>query len=155
PNFTGPATRMGLLLVQAARRIREEKGRFTQENLDRHYVQPLQKTHHWQDVEFLRRWPGYVKKTTVFFDSQIDLALGSAYVWTRPNRWFLSRWLNWARLAWDVAGPTQLPALRQDAWHLRRALRLDEVVGQPGIWRMLLDGSVNALRDIFGSPRRD
>src|SRR5262249_33281858 len=45
PNFTGPATRMGLLLVQAARRIRDEKGEFTRQNLDRHYLQPLQRTH--------------------------------------------------------------------------------------------------------------
>ena len=37
--------------------------------------------------------------------------------------------------------------------HLVRALRLREVLGRPGLGRLLLDGTVNALRDLFGSPR--
>src|SRR5205085_1252606 len=49
PNFTGPATAMGLLLVRAARRIREEGGRFTRDALRRHYLEPLRRTHYWQD----------------------------------------------------------------------------------------------------------
>src|SRR5262249_48181298 len=56
PNFTGPATAMGLLITRAARRIRAEGSRFTHDNLRRHYLEPLQQTHYWQDVEFLRRW---------------------------------------------------------------------------------------------------
>jgi len=67
PNFTGPATAMGLLLAQAARRIRDQGGDFSRENLTEHYLQPLQRTHYWQDVEFLRRWPGYVKRSEAFF----------------------------------------------------------------------------------------
>ena len=74
PNFTGPATSMGLLLAQAAERIRAEGGRFTRDNLQRHYLAPLQRTQYWQDVAFLRRWPGYVKRTQVFFDQNLDLA---------------------------------------------------------------------------------
>src|SRR5207244_2793476 len=63
PNFTGPATLMGLLLARAVRRIRGQGGRFTRDNLRRHYLEPLQRTHYWKDVEFLRHWPGYVKRT--------------------------------------------------------------------------------------------
>src|SRR5438876_731733 len=66
PNFTGPASAMGLLLAQAAARIRAEGGGFTQDALRRHYLEPLQQTHYWRDVDFLRRWPGYVKRTQVF-----------------------------------------------------------------------------------------
>jgi len=58
PNFTGPATAMGLLIAQAAGRIRAGGGDFTTENLRRHYLQPLQNSRYWQDVEFLRKWPG-------------------------------------------------------------------------------------------------
>src|SRR5205807_5864014 len=104
PNFTGPATAMGLLLAQAAGRIREAKQTFTRENLRRHYLEPLQQTHYWKDVEFLRRWPGYVKKTKVFFGRNLDLALGSAYVWTRPRRWFLGKWNSWLRMVRHLAG---------------------------------------------------
>src|SRR5262249_42361319 len=153
PNFTGPATRMGLLLVEAVRRIRASKGGFTQANLEQHYLQPLQQTHYWQDVEFLRRWPGYVKRTTAFFGSHLDLTLGTAYLWTRPKRWFPTKWINWLRLVWHVAGPAQWEALRGDLRHLIRALRMAEIVGRPGIWQLMLDGTLNALRDMVGSPR--
>src|SRR5262249_25339454 len=104
PTSTGPATAMGLLLAQAAVRIRTEGGRFTRDALRRHYLEPLQRTSYWRDVEFLRRWPGYVKKTQVFFGPNLDLALGTAYVWTRPDRGFLRRWTSWVRLLRDVAG---------------------------------------------------
>jgi electron transfer flavoprotein-quinone oxidoreductase len=153
PNFTGPATRMGLLLVEAVRRIRASKGGFTQANLEQHYLKPLQQTHYWQDVEFLRRWPGYVKRTTAFFGSHLDLSLGTAYLWSRPKRWLPTKWINWLRLIWHVTGPAHWEELRGDLRHLARALRLDEVVGRPGIWQLMLDGTLNALRDMVGSPR--
>ncbi|MBY0526414.1 MAG: FAD-binding protein [Gemmataceae bacterium] len=155
PNFTGPATGMGLLLVQAAKKIRAERGAFTQDALRQHYLEPLQKTHYWKDVEFLRRWPAYVKRTQVFFGRNIDLSLGTAYVWSRPGQWFLSKWFNWLRVAWHIAGPTHWNELRSDQRHLVRALQLGEVIGRPGLGRLLLDGAVNALRDLFGSPRPD
>jgi electron transfer flavoprotein-quinone oxidoreductase len=155
PNFTGPATMMGLLLVKAARRIREDKAPFSRDMLQKHYLGPMQRTHYWKDVEFLRRWPGYVKRTSVFFGRNLDLALGSAYVWSRPRHWFFTRWFNWVRLLRQVAGPTNWNDIRTDQRHLSRALRLDEVVGRPGLGRLLLDGSVNALRDLFRRPRAD
>jgi alkylation response protein AidB-like acyl-CoA dehydrogenase/flavin-dependent dehydrogenase/electron transfer flavoprotein alpha/beta subunit/ferredoxin-like protein FixX len=153
PNFTGPATAMGLLIVEAARRIREQGGHFTREELRRHYLEPLRQTHYWQDVEFLRRWPGYVKRTHVFFDRNLDLILGSAYVWTRPDRWLVTKWMNWVRLALHVGGPRHWNELRHDARHFVRALRLGEVVDRPALGRFLLDGAVNALRDLFRRPR--
>jgi electron transfer flavoprotein-quinone oxidoreductase len=155
PNFTGPATAMGLLLVQAARRIRGERTGFTREALRRHYFEPLRKTHYWKDVEFLRRWPGYVKRTRVFFDTNIDLALGTAYVWTRPNRWFITKWTNWLRFVGQMVKPANWQDMGQDVRHLSRALRLREVAQRPDLGKFLLDGTVNALRDIFGRPRAD
>src|SRR5262249_51306628 len=153
PNFTGPATGMGLLIAQAARRIRAEGTGFTHEALRRHYLEPLQQTHYWQDVEFLRRWPGYVKRTRVFFDMQIDLALRTAYVWTRPDRWFVSKWMNWLRMVGHVAGPARLTEIRHDFRHLARALRMREVAYRPSMSRLLIDGTVNSLRDLFRRPR--
>jgi electron transfer flavoprotein-quinone oxidoreductase len=153
PNFTGPATAMGLLLVQAARRIRSEGGGFSREQLHRHYLQPLQCTHYWQDVEFLRRWPGYVKRTRVFFDRNLDLALGTAYIWTRPDRWLPTKWMNWLRLMLQLGGPQHWNELRQDLRHLIRALRLGEVTDRPALGRFLLDGTINALRDVCRRPR--
>jgi alkylation response protein AidB-like acyl-CoA dehydrogenase/flavin-dependent dehydrogenase/electron transfer flavoprotein alpha/beta subunit/ferredoxin-like protein FixX len=153
PNFTGPATAMGLLLVQAARSIRSEGGGFSRDALRRHYLEPLQRTHYWQDVDFLRHWPAYVKRTSVFFGSNIDLALGSAYVWTRPNRWFLTKWINWLSLVGQVAGPNAMRDMGHDLRHLGRALRVREIAHRPALGQLLLDGTVNALRDLFGRPR--
>jgi alkylation response protein AidB-like acyl-CoA dehydrogenase/flavin-dependent dehydrogenase/ferredoxin-like protein FixX len=153
PNFTGPATAMGLLITQAACRIRDERGRFDRDNLRRHYLEPLQQTHYWNDVEFLRRWPGYVKRTTAFFDRNLDLVLGTAYVWTRPNRWFVTKWVNWIRLLLQVSGPSRWAEMRADFRHLIRALRLKEVISRPTLGRLFLDGTINALRDLAGSPR--
>jgi electron transfer flavoprotein-quinone oxidoreductase len=153
PNFTGPATRMGLLITHAAGRIRDEKTRFTRDALRRHYLEPLQRTHYWQDVEFLRRWPGYVKRTKVFFGENIDLALGTAYIWTRPDRWLVTKWINWLRLVREAGGPTRWAEMRQDSRYLARALRVREIADRPSIGRLLLDGTVNALRDLFRRPR--
>src|SRR5262249_38605173 len=142
PNFTGPATAMGLLLVQAARKVRDEGGDFTKDSLRRHYLEPLQRTHYWQDVEFLRHWPGYVKKTQVFFDRNLDIALGTAHVWTQPGKGFLSRWFHWLRLLRTVAGPQEWQRLRGDLRHLGKALRLREVLTRPAAGRLLLDGTL-------------
>jgi electron transfer flavoprotein-quinone oxidoreductase len=153
PNFTGPATAMGLLLTQAAVAIRAGGGRFTRDLLRRHYLEPLQQTHYWQDVEFLRRWPGYVKKTHAFFGRHLDLALGTAYVWTRPKRWVFTRWTSWLRMIGHLSGPTHWPEIQDDLRHLSRALRLRTVVRPPALGRLLLDGTLNALRDLFRRPR--
>ncbi len=153
PNFTGPATAMGLLLARAAVRIRAEGGGFTRAALQRHYLEPLQQTHYWRDVDFLRRWPGYVKKTHVFFGRNLDLALGSAYLWTRSDRWLPARWGAWLRLVRGLAGPANWPELRDDAHHLARALHLEEVAVVPSLGRLLLDGTLNAVRDLLRQPR--
>ena len=99
---------MGRLLVHAASHIRKEKTGFTLDALRRHYLEPLQKTHYWKDVEFLRRWPGYVKRTKTLFGPDLDLVLGSAYVWTRPDSWVVGKWVQWLRLVLQVAGPARL-----------------------------------------------
>jgi electron transfer flavoprotein-quinone oxidoreductase len=153
PNFTGPATAMGLLLVRAARRIRDEGGGFSRAALEHHYLGPLRRTHYWQDVEFLRNWPGYVKKTQAFFDRHLDLVLGSAYVWTRSNRWLLKRWLSWLRMVTQIASPIHWPQMQTDAGHLSRALHLRYVLPRPTLGQLLLDGSLNAFRDLLGHPR--
>jgi electron transfer flavoprotein-quinone oxidoreductase len=155
PNFTGPATAMGLLLAQAACAIRAAGGEYTRDNLRRYYLEPLQRTHYWKDVEFLRRWPGYVKRTRHFFGRNLDAVLGSAYVWTRSDRWTPSRWTSWLRMLLRVVGPGHWPALQADARHLVRALRLQTILPRPTLGRLLLDGTVNAFRDALHRPRRD
>ena len=153
PNFTGPATKMGLLIALAASRIRAEGGDFTRDNLRRYYLEPLQSTHYWQDVEFLRRWPGYVAKTKVFFGRNVDLSLQSAYLWTRSNQGVFKRWYNWLSLMLRNSSRATRTELSEDSRELGQALRFQEVFPRLTLWRLLLDGSVNTLRDVFRRPR--
>src|SRR5207253_1701324 len=66
---------------------------------------------------------------------------------------FLSKWAGWLRLAWHVAGPGHWDELHHDLRHLLRALRVREVTDRPSLGQLLLDGTVNALRDLFRRPR--
>ncbi len=151
-NYTGPATATGLLLVQAARRIRKEGGRYTSEDLERNYLQPLRKTRFWKDAEFLRHWPDYTRRTHTLFGRGTDLILGTAEIWTGP-RWLPAKWFAWIRLLCWLGGPAAWPELRVEWRRLRRALHLADVAGQPALGRALLDGSLNALRDLTRRPR--
>lgn len=153
PNFIGPATGMGLLLARAAVRIRSDGSRFTRETLRQHYLEPLHRTHYWQNVAFLRRWPGYIKRTRVLFHRTLDLALGSAYVWTRPRRWFPARLLHWVRLLLHEGIPGRWAEMQADLARLGWALRLREVVGRPPLGKVLLEGALNAFRDFLRLPR--
>jgi electron transfer flavoprotein-quinone oxidoreductase len=152
-NYTGPATATGLLLTQAAVRIRAEGGSFSREELRRHYLEPLQASSYWQDVEFLRRWPGHVRKTRVFFDGGMDLVLGSAYVWTRPRRWLPARLIHWLRLLMHLGGPSRWAEFRDDLLQIGWALHLRKIAARPGPGRLLLDGALNGLRDLLRRPR--
>jgi electron transfer flavoprotein-quinone oxidoreductase len=153
PNFIGPATATGLLLARAAMCIRAEGGDFTRATLARHYLEPLRQTCYWKDAEFLRRWPGYVKRTRVLFAGTLDLALGSARVWTRPGGWSLGRLYAWLRLLRYLAGPGRWGELQGDLRRLGWALRFRALLGRPALGRLLLDGSLNAFRDLLRRPR--
>jgi flavin-dependent dehydrogenase len=153
PNGTGPATASGLLLAQAAARIRADGGPFSREALTRHYLEPLMRTHYWEDLEYLRRWPGYVRKSRTLFGRDLDLLLGTAHVWTRPRRWLPGKVLRWLRLVVRAGGWGAWGAIKEDLDHLGWALKMHRVAGRPALGRLLLDGSLNALRDLGRRPR--
>jgi electron transfer flavoprotein-quinone oxidoreductase len=154
-NFTGPATASGLLLAQAAARIRAEGGDFSRQALERHYAEPLTQTHYWQDLEYLRRWPGFVRKTTALFGRDLDLALGTARVWTRPRQWLPGKAVRWLRLLGQSGGWALWRELKDDLEAPGQALQWRRVAGRPALGRLLLDGALNALRDLGGRPRPD
>ncbi|HEY7425681.1 MAG TPA: FAD-dependent oxidoreductase [Gemmataceae bacterium] len=151
-NTMGPATFTGLLIARAAAQIRAEGGGFDRESLSRHYMEPLRQTRYWRDMEFLQRWPGYVKRSRVLFDQELDLLLDSAAVWARPRRWLPRKLLAWFRLLGRVRW-AQWGELRDDLFHASRALRFRDVTPRPALARVLLDGALNAFRDLARKPR--
>lgn len=148
PNYTGPATRMGLQLVRAVKAIRQEKGDFTSEALERHYLAPLRQTRYWRDVEFLRDWPGYVEKTQVFFDRQVDLILGSAFLWTQDTKQQAERWDEWFQFLMTQVGP-DWTLLQSDQQHLATAMSVKRAFEPPPLPILLHDAWLTTLRGWF------
>jgi electron transfer flavoprotein-quinone oxidoreductase len=150
PNFTGPATGMGLLLARAAVAIRREGGSFTHDELQRHYLKPLAASHWYDDVRHLRKWPAYVERTRFFFTHSIDALQGSLYAWTRPETSLYTKWREWVRLIRRTLPTGELFA---DSRQMVQAIGLNEAAGYRPIWRILLDSLINSMRDLFGRAR--
>ncbi len=151
-NLTGPATRTGVLLSRAAIRIRAEGRSFDRDALERHYLGPLQQTRSWRDLEFAQRWPSYLERAHVLFGPGLALVLNSASIWTRARRWLPSKLLGWLRLLASLSWG-QWDQLCNEALQLGRTLRLRDVAPRPALARLLLDGALNAFRDLARRPR--
>ena len=119
PNFTGPATAMGLHFARAVQAIASEHGGpgartnpadspYTEAALRQSYLAAVEGSHYCRNVEYLRDWPAYIERTQFFFDRQIDIVNSAAVAISRPGRGALGRW-------WDL---TRV---------LRRALPTDKV----------------------------
>ncbi len=111
PNFTGPATAMGLLFADAVQKIAADNGGpggsgagglgdspFSAAALEQTYVKPLQRTHYYRNVERLADWPGYIERTRFFFDQQVDLANSVAFIVSRPGISAPRRWWEAVRI---------------------------------------------------------
>jgi|GEM_PF-4285810 len=151
-NLTGPAIRTGVLFSRAATRIRAEGRNFDRDALAHHYLRPLQQTRFWRDMEFVQRWPGYLERAQVLFGHGLDLLLDSASVWTRTRRWLPWKLFAWLRILACVSW-RQWDELRDELLQLGRALRLREVTPRPALARLLLDGALNAFRDLARQAR--
>lgn len=152
PNYTGPATAMGLQLVRAVKAIRATKSEFSRSALDRHYLKPLQQTRYWKDVDFLRDWPDYVERTTVFFDRQADLILATARRWSGPEKNWRRTFQDWASFLVTESSGDKGATLRADLALFRKGLPAAEVVVRPSLFGTLFYGWVNAMREWVGKP---
>jgi hypothetical protein len=150
-DFIGPATWTGLLVVQAAGRIRAEGGGFTREQLARHYLEPLRQSTCWQDAAFWQRWPGYLRRSRALFTRSLDLTLGAAEVWMSPSAPAV-KVLRWCRLLAEP-GASGWMDLRSDTLALGWALRLRDVLTRPSVGWVLFNGLLNSLRDLMRHPR--
>jgi len=142
PNFTGPATSMGLLFARAIHSIAAENGGpgngaakggvgaspFTAAALERAYLKPVRQTHYYRNVEHLADWPGYIERTQYFFDRQVDAINGAAYILSRPDMSSARRYWEVLRLKRRVIGTKRMGALVRDMREQTRALDLGKAV---------------------------
>ena len=138
PNFTGPATAMGLLFARAVSAIAAERGGpgngaagggigdspFTAKALEAAYVKPVKATHYYRNVERLADWPDYIERTKFFFDRQLDVVNGAAYILSRPDIGAPKRWWETLRLKRRVIGLKRLGSVIRDGRANSRALGL-------------------------------
>ncbi len=118
PNFTGPATSMGLLFARAVAGIAADNGGpgrgaakgkigagpFTGAALEASYLKQVKETHYYRNVERLADWPEYIERTRFFFGRQLDLINGAAYLLSRPDVSAPRRWWDALRLRRQVIG---------------------------------------------------
>jgi flavin-dependent dehydrogenase len=155
PRCAEGAIAGGALLARAVLAIRHAGGRFDREALARHYAEPLQQLPLWQDLEHLRRWPPQVRRSPTLFGPDLDLLLRTAHVWTRPKRWLVSKAASWLRLLVRSGGWAEWRRIQEDLQGLGWALQMRSWAGRPSLRELLLDGSLNALRDLVGKARPD
>ena len=114
PNFTGPATAMGLYFARAVGQIAADSrgpGRrrggsdspFTEQALRDTYLKSVESSHYYRNVQHLRDWPAYVERTQFFFEQQLDLVNNTAYILSRPDSSAWRRYWNLVRLTRRVA----------------------------------------------------
>lgn len=128
PNFTGPATFMGLQIARAAREIRRSGGEFTREALEKFYLAPLRASHYHQNLEYLRDWPGYVERTTVFFGCQLDAVLGPLYALSRPECNAAKKFWHAAKMVREAVPRKRWGEFAADARALNQALKLTDLL---------------------------
>ena len=138
PNFTGPATSMGLLFARAVSAIAADhdgpgkgavaggigRSPFTATALEAAYVKPLKATHYYRNVERLADWPDYIERTQFFFERQLDVINGAAYIMSRPDVTAPKRWWETLRLKRRVIGVKRISSVLADLRANSKALGL-------------------------------
>ncbi len=158
PNFTGPATKMGLLFAQAYDRIQttsREPNRFT---LEDEYVDPLKDSHYYRNVRYLKDFPSYVEKTKIFFERQIDLASGTATIATDPELKSFEKLTTWVRYVRDLLSGGRWKEILQDRKELSQIFELpDHVLANldPSMIFQWLGNSFQSLLPGAPLPERD
>ena len=148
PNFTGPATAMGLLFARAVKKIAADNGGpgngaaqgsigdspFTSAALQRAYVEPVKRTHYYRNVERLADWPSYIERTQFFFERELDVVNGAFYLLSRPEMSAPRRWWEVIRLKRRVIGMKRVTAALRDMRENSGALGLGRAaLGSIGI----------------------
>ena len=164
PNFTGPATAMGLYFARAVREIAAAAGGpqaggdptrtpYTEEALRRTYLRALHASHYYRNVETLRDWPSYIERTHFLFEQQIDLVNNAAYVVSRPDRGALSRAWELVRVLRRVVPARRLPSVLADARRLGRTVGVGRLFAAALAPANLVRMAANTLLALLPSRR--
>ncbi len=159
PNFTGPATAMGLYFARAVQAIASEHGGpgaktnptnspYTEEALRKSYLAQVERSHYYRNVEYLRDWPAYIERTQFFFDRQLDIVNSAAVAVSRPDRGALRRWWDLTRVLRRALPANKVGEVRADVRNLMSTVDFWGMVGAavtPGNVVRVLWNTIGAL----------
>ena len=127
PNYTGPATFMGATFAAAVADILKSDVGFSQQALTERYLNVVQSSVYWKDVEHLKHWPHYVSKTRHFFGRQVDVA--TRVVDAGTGRRTLDR-PSLSRAVYSALPFSSIKAFRTDLKEASAALGFSEGAGK-------------------------
>jgi electron transfer flavoprotein-quinone oxidoreductase len=140
PNFTGPATAMGLYFARAVQAIASDYGGpgaqtapgqspYTEAALRKSYLTAVRRSHYYRSVDYLRDWPAYIENTKFFFDGQLDIVNTAAVAVSRPDRGALGRWWDLTRVLRRAAPLSRFGEIVADGRVLSSTVGLLGLVG--------------------------
>jgi alkylation response protein AidB-like acyl-CoA dehydrogenase/flavin-dependent dehydrogenase/electron transfer flavoprotein alpha subunit/ferredoxin-like protein FixX len=151
PNFTGPATFMGLAFARAVIAARASGVELGEVVLAERYAEPVRASSYYRDAHWLRRWPGYVESTPVFFSTPIDWTL-------RAGTLLADRSLGWATRIWglgrvfeELVQPRRAGQVMKGLWRPVTALGL----GRAALRGLTLRHPVRWLTNLLPAGRDD
>lgn len=134
PNFTGPATYMGLEFARAFDAVHSSGSTPTREELQETYEDSVKDSHYFQNVEYLADFPDYVERTRFFFEKQIDVFVGSGYFLSRTDRGLIGKLNGWNRYMRSVLSGGDWKRMLSESSELSRIFGISShLLGSIGI----------------------
>jgi len=124
PNFTGPATFMGLTFARAVVAARAAGEPLDTATLTRRYVEPVRASAYGRDAAWLARWPGFIEANRTFFSVPIDATLRAGALLADRDQPLHRRLWGLGRCFEALAVPKRLARVVGDQVAAARALHL-------------------------------
>jgi len=145
PNFTGPATFMGLAFARAVITARAAGADLDESTLTKEYAEPVRASSYYRDAHWLRRWPGYIESTPVFFSTPIDWAMRAGTLLADRSRGWGERIWGLGRVFEELVQPKRALRVVKGMWRPVTALGLGHATLRGLSWRHVGQWFANLL----------
>ncbi len=145
PNFTGPATFMGLTFARAVIAARTAGEELDTAILERRYAEPVRASSYGRDARWLTRWPGFIEANRTFFSTPIDWTLRGGALLAERNLPLSQRLWGLGRCFEELAAPKRMARVVGEQIDAARALHLGRAVLRGPAWHHPLRWLTNLL----------
>lgn len=135
PNFTGPATFMGLTFARAVVAARAAGEELDTPTLTRRYAEPVRSSVYGRDARWLSRWPGFIAANHTFFATPLDWTLRAGALLADRDQPLRRRLWGLGRCFEELAPPRQMARVVGALAGASRALHLGRGLLHGLAWR--------------------